>query len=68
MSDELKVMSIIHEPYLEELNSSYVADSIQDLYDKLLVVSKDINELKKNSIWMILYIGSRGRFLWLILK
>ena len=52
MSDELKVMSIIHEPYLEELNSSYVADNIQNLYDNNLVGKTHIAQVFRCSMNM----------------
>lgn len=47
--EELKVYTTAYEPHLEEITELSVAEKIDKLTNKLLVVSEKINTLKMNS-------------------
>ena len=48
-NDKLKVYTTAYEPHLEEITELSVAEKIEKLTNKLLVVSEKINVMKMNS-------------------
>lgn len=44
--EELKVFTMAYEPHLEEITDSFVANKIEQLTNKLLVVTEKINHKK----------------------
>ena len=46
-NDELKVFTMIYKPHLEEITELYVANKIDNLTNKLLKISNEINQINK---------------------
>lgn len=46
IKDELKVFTMLYEPHLEEITETLVADKLEQLTNKLLTVTEQINHLK----------------------